>query len=156
MFLFCFLFIYLFTLYFISIYISAKTRSSTEKRVCVFFFCLFFFCLLVCLFFWGVFFTKEMLVLKRSALALLMGTCTLFSWRNKKSVFMKPILCLYVVYGDGNDFRIQKIKLVFVLIDIIIEKDNRLSLSRRENVIFAVIDTCVLEFPQDIFSSIFL
>ena len=52
-----------------------------------------------------------------------------------------------VVYGEGNNLHVQRIKLLFLLIEIIIGKDIWLLLSRRENAIFAVIDPGVLESP---------
>ena len=42
-----------------------------------------------------------------------------------------------VVYGEVNDFRVKKMKLFFVLLEIIIGKDIWLTLSRSENTIFA-------------------
>ena len=44
-----------------------------------------------------------------------------------------------VVFGEGNYFCILKFKLVFVLIEIIVEKDIWLTLSRSENAIFTLI-----------------
>ena len=65
-----------------------------------------------------------------------------------------------VVYGGRKEFHIQKSKLCFVLIEIIIGKDIGLKLSQRENVTFAMINTRVFEsshskpvFPQETLSN---
>ena len=50
-----------------------------------------------------------------------------------------------VVYSEGNNFRIQRIKLLCLLIEIIIGKYIWLTHSRSEDAIFAVIDTGVLK-----------
>ena len=63
-----------------------------------------------------------------------------------------------IVFSEGNDFCVQKIKLFFVLIKISIRKDTWLKLSQNKNSIFAVIDTGILESPpsKDLFARISL